>query len=200
MIRRYSAEPVAPSQIDRMLKNAVRAPNAGFSQGWSFLVLDSPDDVARFWAATTPDGSAEGKAPDAAEAPNRWLEGMRSAPVIIVPLSSKAAYQRRYSEPDKGWPEHEEPRWAVPYWHVDAGMAALLILQTVVDEGLGACFFGLPPGSTDAFRAEFEVPAEYAPVGAVTVGHPAERSPTGSATRRRRKSMDDVIHRGHWGR
>jgi len=33
----------------------------------------------------------------------------------------------------------------VPYWHIDTGMAALLILQTAVDEGLGACFFGIPP-------------------------------------------------------
>ena len=35
-------------------------------------------------------------------------------------------------------------RWPVPYWHIDTGMAALLILQTAVDEGLGACFFGIP--------------------------------------------------------
>ena len=33
----------------------------------------------------------------------------------------------------------------MPYWDVDAGMAALLMLLTAVDEGLGACFFGVPP-------------------------------------------------------
>ena len=28
-------------------------------------------------------------------------------------------------------------------------MAALLMLQTVTDEGLGACFFGIPPTQID---------------------------------------------------
>lgn len=189
MIRRYSAQPVAKDSVDRMLRNAVRAPNAGFTQGWAFLVLDRPDDVARFWTATTP-GPAD----------SRWLVGMRGAPVIIVPLSSKAAYVRRYAESDKGWPADEEPRWSVPYWHVDAGMAALLILQTAVDEQLGGCFFGLPPDRVGAFRAEFEIPDEYTPVGAVTIGHPEERQSTGSPTRRGRRPIDDLVHRGQWRR
>ena len=38
-----------------------------------------------------------------------------------------------------------------PYWDIDTGMAALLILQTAVDTGLGACFFGLPAHKIDAF-------------------------------------------------
>ena len=59
----------------------------------------------------------------------------------------------------------------MPYWHIDTGMAALLILQTAVDEGLGACFFGIPPEQMDAFRDAFGVPAAYTPIGAVTVGH-----------------------------
>ena len=55
MVRRYDPDrPVDPAVLDRMLANAVRAPSAGFSQGWAFLVLDDPADVARFWAATTP--------------------------------------------------------------------------------------------------------------------------------------------------
>ena len=37
-------------------------------------------------------------------------------------------------------------------------MAALLILQTAVDEGLGACFFGIPGEHTDAFRQAFGIP------------------------------------------
>ena len=52
MVRRYDPDqPVDPAVVDRMLANAVRAPSAGFSQGWAFLVLDRPADVDRFWAA-----------------------------------------------------------------------------------------------------------------------------------------------------
>ena len=55
MVRDYSDEPVDPAVVDLALANAVRAPSAGFSQGWAFLVLDTPDDVRRFWAATAED-------------------------------------------------------------------------------------------------------------------------------------------------
>lgn len=192
MVRRYDPDrPVDPGVVDRMLDNAVRAPSAGFSQGWAFLVLDRPDEVTRFWSATTPDG--------AAAAPSRWLRGMRTAPVVIVPLSCKDAYLDRYAQKDKGWTDRDDARWPVPYWHVDTGMAALLILQTAVDEGLGACFFGVPGDRWDAFREAFGVPAEYTPVGAVTVGHrTGGTGAKGSPARRPRRATAEVVHRGGW--
>jgi len=187
MVRRYADTPVDPVVVDRMLEHAQRAPNAGFTQGWAFLVLDSPEDVALFWEST---GAA-------AEARNAWLDGMRTAPVVIVPLASKAAYLDRYAEPDKGWTDRDEGRWPVPYWHVDAGMAALLILQTAVDEGLGACFFGIPGEHLDGFRKAFGIPQAYAPVGAITVGHRvADAGAAGSPSRRERRT--DAVHRGRW--
>lgn len=192
MVRRYTAEPVAPASVDRMLRNAVRAPNAGFTQGWAFLRLDEPEAVARFWESTTPPHGDGGE--------SSWLRGMRTAPVIIVPFSSKSAYVRRYAEADKGWSAEDEPRWTVPDWHVDAGMASLLILQTAVDEGLGGCFFGIPAERVDAFRSAFMIPAEYEPAGAITIGH-AEPSRVrgGSPTRRPRQPLDELVHRGRWG-
>ena len=53
MVRRYADRPVAPEALDRLLANATRGPSAGFSQGYAFLVLDTPEDVARFWAGAT---------------------------------------------------------------------------------------------------------------------------------------------------
>ena len=52
MVRRYSPEPVDRAVLDRVLRNALRAPSAGYSQGWAFLVLDEPADVERFWKVT----------------------------------------------------------------------------------------------------------------------------------------------------
>jgi nitroreductase len=193
MIRRYDDRPVDPALVDRMLEHAIRAPSAGFSQGWAFLRLEEPDDLARFWRATTPD------APEDAEE-SAWLRGMRTAPVVIVPLSNRSAYLDRYAEPDKGWTDRDEARWPVPYWHIDTGMASLLVLLTAVDEGLGACFFGIPPERIDAFRAEFGVPGEYLPIGAITVGHRVpDTGAAGSAARRPRRGVDEVVHRGRWG-
>jgi len=188
MVRTYSADPVDPAVVERMLANALHSPSAGFSQGWAFLLLDEPADIQRFWEATSD--------PDAA--PDSWLRGMRSAPVIIVPLSCKAAYLDRYAEPDKGWTDRDETRWPVPYWHIDTGMASLLILQTAVDVGLGACFFGIPPERIALFRDEFAVPSDYTPIGAITVGHSAATAGGKGSARRGRRPADEVVHRGSW--
>jgi nitroreductase len=85
----------------------------------------------------------------------------------------------------------------VPYWHIDAGFASLLVLLTAVDEGLGACFFGIPPDRIAAYRDTFGVPADYTPIGAITVGYPApdRRSPS---LKRGRRPVDQVVHRGRW--
>jgi nitroreductase len=185
MVRRYADRPVDPAAVDRLLDNATRGPSAGFSQGTELLALTEPDDVALFWTAT---GAA-------VDSHNSWLDGMRSAPVVIVPLADESAYRRRYAEPDKARPEEAE--WSVPYWHVDTGMAALLILQTAVDEGLGACFFGIPPEHLDEFRAAFGVPPRLVPIGAITVGHRLDDAgPPGSPARRRRRT--DAVHRGRY--
>ncbi len=189
MVRNYTDEPVASAVVDRILANALHAPSAGFSQGWGFLLLDTREDVERFWRATTEDDDT---------APDDWLSGMHRAPVIVVPLSCKQAYLDRYAAPDKGWTDKDETRWPVPYWDIDTGMAALLMLQTVTDEGLGACFFGVPRESWPAFRAEFDIPEEYTPIGALTIGHraPDTKSPS---LKRGRKPVNDVVHHSRWG-
>jgi nitroreductase len=187
MVRNYSDRAVDPAVVDRILSNALHAPSAGFSQGWAFLLLDDQQTVARFWACTTPEG-------DGVDA---WSEGMRRAPVIIVPLSCKREYLERYAAPDKGWTDMDESHWPVPYWDIDTGMAALLMLLTVTDEDLGACFFGIPPEMIAPFRAEFGVPDDYMPIGALSIGHRAEDRPSPSLKRGRR-STDEVVHRSRW--
>jgi nitroreductase len=83
---------------------------------------------------------------------------------------------------------------------MDAAMASLLILLTAVDEGLGACFFGIPPAHEAETRAAFGIPDDFDPVGAITLGHRAtEEQPSGSPTARKRKPLADVVHRGSWG-
>lgn len=189
MVRRYLDRPVDPAFLARALTHATRAPSAGFTQGWDFLVLRTTADVQAFWQAT---------APEAGEArPDSWLEGMQTAPVVIVVLTSEAAYRSRYAEPDK---ESAGRRAAdMPWWQIDAAMAALLILQTATDEGLGACFFGVPRAGVPNLRASFGIPEDVAPIGAITLGYPDPAPASGSPTRRRRRSVAEVAHDGRWG-
>jgi nitroreductase len=181
MVRSYDADrPVARSTVAALLDLAIRAPSAGFSQGWRFLVLDEASARDRFWAATSDGGE-----------PDRWLRGMRTAPVLILTLADKQAYLDRYAEPDKGWSDRDENRWPVPYWLVDAGMASLLILLGSVDAGLGSCFFGVPGESLPQLRAAFGIPERLTPVGVISIGYPAadRRSPS---LGRGRREIDEV--------
>jgi nitroreductase len=188
MVRAYDPErPVPDEVVDGLLRNAIRAPSAGFSQGWDFLVLRKAADRDRFWRVTAEPG-----------APDSWLQGMQTAPLLVVCLSDKDTYLDRYAEPDKGWTDRDEARWPVPYWDVDTGLAALLMLLTAVDAGLGSCFFGLPPARHEDFRAAFDVPANRTPVGVVAVGYaaPDRRSPS---LRRGRRPVAEVAHDGRFG-
>lgn len=191
MVRNFTDAPVDDVVRDRILRNALHAPSAGFSQGWAFLVLEIAADRDLFWRSTGADPT------DAADQPSPWLEGLRRAPLLVVPLSHRDAYLDRYAEPDKGWTDRAEDRWPVPYWDIDTGMASLLMLLTVVDAGLGACFFGVPPEHHSSFRASFGVPDGYVPIGTIAIGHRAPDRPSPSL-RRGRRGLDDVVHRGRW--
>jgi nitroreductase len=186
MVRDYTDEPLDPEAVERILASALRAPSAGFSQGWEFLALTEHADRERFWPFVPT---------SLAPAP-----GLRRAQLVVVAVADKRAYLERYAEPDKGWDDRAEERWPVPYWHVDTGMAALLMMLTAIDEGLGACFIGILPEHLPAFKAEFGVPAELEPIGAVTVGHrPPDLARQGSSFARRRRPPEEIIHRGQWG-
>jgi nitroreductase len=191
MVRDYDPDrPVPPEVRERLLEHAIRAPSAGFSQGWAFLVLEDAADRERFWrASTSPEDEARMDA---------WLTRMRRAPLLIVPLSHKAAYLERYAAPDKGWTDRDEARWPVPYWDIDTGMATLLMLLTAVDEGLAAAFFGIQPPRLAPFREAFGVPAEYTPIGCVSVGYAGSDDRRSPSLARGRRGVDEVVHRGRW--
>jgi nitroreductase len=87
--------------------------------------------------------------------------------------------------------DRDEVRMPIPYWYIDTGFTALLMLLAAVNEGLGAVFFG-PPDIAD-FRARFGVPDEWTPIGAIAVGHPdLPADPVPPARASERKSLPRV--------
>ncbi len=189
MVRRFDPERSVPrGMVEQALNAAVRAPSAGFSQGWDFVVLDGPDARHRFWTAA----SQWDKEPDA------WLRGVSAAPVLVLCLSNPQAYLDRYAEPDKGWTDRDPGRWPVPYWDVDTGMAALLMMLSAVDQGLGALFFGVPAGAHDSVRRAHGIPDSHRLVGVVALGY--ERSRVVSPSLRRgRRGLESVVHWDRYG-
>jgi nitroreductase len=187
MVRTFQDAPVVPEVVERILRAGQRAPSAGYTQGFAFLVFHGPEETGRFWEVSSAGGEAI------------WLAGVRPAPVVVVPLTSKRVYLERYAESDKGWTDLDEARWPAPYWYVDAAFASMLMLLAAVDEGLGALFFGLFPPAIAEFKAAFGVPQDWEPIGAIAMGHPAPVDPAPSSRNTRpRKPLNEIVHRGRW--
>ena len=185
MVRTFESGRVDPSIVERILRRGQRAPSAGYSQGFEFLLLEGPDQTALFWEASTADEPV--------------LQGVRASPIIVIPFASKDVYLDRYAEEDKKWEDRDESRWPVPYWYIDAAFASMLILLSAVNEGLGALFFGLHPPTIPRVKETFGVPDGWDPIGAIAIGHPAGEDPVrSSAHTRRRKPFEEVVHRGSW--
>jgi nitroreductase len=183
MVRRFADREVPGEVVDRILEAALRAPSAGFAQGIELVLLDRPGQLARFWEITDPRGRKGG--------------GEGGPPVIVIPFADKTRYLERYSAPDKqGLGMDAEEGWPVPYWDLDAAMAAMLMLLAAVDEGLGGWLFGIFHGEDELLRW-LKAPAGVRPIGALGFGypHPDERG-RGSALARARRPFEDVVHRG----
>jgi nitroreductase len=192
MVRAYTEEPVAPDVRDRILTAANRAPSAGFSQGYALVTLEGPEQLGPFWELVTRyHGDEQNAGPS--------FEPVTRAPLVVVPLSNKDIYLDRYARQDKGWTDRDEAHWPVPYWDIDTGFTALLMLLAAVEEGLGALFFGIPPDLIAEFRGLYGVPEAYMPIGAVAIGHPdpaADKGGSGKVIKRR--TLDELVHRGRW--
>ncbi len=190
MVRTFDADrEVAEQVIVEAVDAAIRAPSAGFTQGWDFVVLRTDEERAAFWDAAVTD--------EARSTPDRWLRGVSSAPCLIVCCSDPDAYRRRYAEPDKAG---DEPHpWPIPYWDVDTGMAAMLMLLTAVDHELGGLFFAVPAHAMNAVGAALSIPDGRRLVGVVALGYPAPNDVRSPSLARGRRPVNDVAHAGRFG-
>ncbi|MGE3074128.1 MAG: nitroreductase family protein [Dehalococcoidia bacterium] len=189
MVRSFEDRPIPPEIVERIIRNARRGPSAGFSQGVEFLVLDGREQTGQYW-----DLEQLNQAPETAP---QW-PSIRNAPLIIAFLSDKAAYIARYSRPDKEWTNMaDESLWPVPFWDIDAGMAAMLVLLTAVDAGLGACFVGVVDQAE--FKSRFGIPERMNVVGCTLIGYPETNDVPSPSLARGRRPATEVVHRGKWG-
>ncbi|MGL4744196.1 MAG: nitroreductase family protein [Dermatophilaceae bacterium] len=188
MVRRFDpAVPVSVDVVRDLVALAVRAPSAGFTQGWDFVVLLDSGDRARFWETASDPGPSDA-----------WRRGVSAAPALVLCLSDPERYLDRYREPDKGWADRSVERWPVPYWDTDVAMAAMVLLLGAQDRGLGALFFGVPADRHGPVREAFGIPTDRRIVGVVALGAESRRV-SGSVGTRPRRPLGEVMHLGRFG-
>jgi nitroreductase len=188
MVRSFSPRPIPPEVLTKVLDLARRVPAAGNTQGLDLVVLEG-EETQRYWKTSLPDEQ---------RATFPW-PGLLDAPVLIIPVGSPSAYIERYSEPDKARTGlgASEAAWGVPYWYVDTAFAAMITLLAAVDAGLGALFFGQFEHE-HALKLALGIPEDRRPVGTIAIGYAAEEQRSSVSSRRPRRRLDEVVHRGGW--
>jgi nitroreductase len=187
MVRHYTGERVPRDVLERIVATVRRAPSAGFSQGQRLLVVDDPSLLARL----AEEDELEGMEP--------WFA---TAAAHVLVLAREQDYHDRYTSRDKldatGGTEID---WPVPYWHVDAGAALMLVLLAAIEEGLAAGVYGIVPADQPRLRELLHIPDELAIVAGITLGHGAPDPEWSAATSRatqRRRTLDEVVHWNTW--
>jgi nitroreductase len=185
MVRHYTGEPVGRDVLERIVGTVRRAPSAGFSQGQRLLVVDEPELLAEL-------------AKDEARDAEAWFG---SAAAHVVVLTREQDYHDRYNRPDKlDATGGEEIVWPVPFWHVDAGAALMLVLLAAIEEGLASGVYGVQVDDQPRWRELLQIPDDLTIVAGITLGVAApdpEWSKRTSRATQRRKTIDELVR---WNR
>jgi nitroreductase len=188
MVRHYTGEPAPREALERIVATVRRAPSAGFSQGQRLLVVDDRELLA--WIAAL--GDAE--MPEGVEP---WFE---TAAAQVFVMTREADYHERYQSDDK-LQDGEEIEWPVPFWHVDAGAAMMLVLLAAIEEGLAAAVYGIFGDEERKLRDLLRIPDDLTLVAGISIGYPLPDpgwSSKTSRTTQRRRTLDELVRWNGW--
>jgi FMN reductase [NAD(P)H] len=193
MVRAYEHERISRSAIERIVGTVRRAPSAGFSQGQRLLVVTDAETRRQIAELLDENSPIRGRVPKN----EQWIT---AAPVLIVVGVREDDYHDRYRKPDK-LVDGREIEWPIPYWHFDAGAAAMLILLAAIDEGYAAGIFGVFMEALEAFKAVLAIPEDVAVACCITLGKPADDSSWSAVSSRltqARRPVDDLVRWERW--
>lgn len=186
-VRSYTGERVPREVLERIARAGRRGPNAGYSQGLRILVVDDPGTIEALVQE------------DADERSRAWFT---NAAAHFFVLTREQDYHDRHTQPDKlAATGGVEVVWPVPFWHVDAGAAMMLIMLAAIEEGLGAGVYGVVVEDDARVRELLAIPDDLTIVVGITVGRPAEDPDwdrASSAFSQRRRAHDDVVRWNRW--
>jgi coenzyme F420-0:L-glutamate ligase / coenzyme F420-1:gamma-L-glutamate ligase len=172
-VRAFTTAPVSPDAVRRAIAAAITAPAPHHSQPWRFAVLETEaartrllDDMLAAWKA---DLTADGFTPEQIAKRVRRGEPLRKAPLIIVPcLVADAAHM---------YPDSRRNASERAMFLVAMGAAIENLLVALAVDGLGSCWISSTLFCREAATQALGLPADWEPMGAIGVGHPAAPAP-----------------------
>ncbi len=171
-IRAFTAEPVDPAAVSRAIATALTAPAPHHSEPWRFVVLESAgartallDAMREAWTA---DLRGDGFTPEQITRRLRRGDVLRNAPLIVVPcLVTDAAHD---------YPDERRNRSEQAMFTVSMGAAVQNLLIALAVDGLGSAWISSTLFCQEVAARVMDLPDGWRPMGAIAVGHPAERA------------------------
>jgi coenzyme F420-0:L-glutamate ligase/coenzyme F420-1:gamma-L-glutamate ligase len=171
-IRAFTAEPVDPAAVRRAIATALTAPAPHHSEPWRFVVLQSAAArtalLAAMREAWTADLRGDGFTREQITRRLRRGDVLRHAPLIVVPcLVTDAAH---------AYPDERRNRSEQAMFTVSMGAAVQNLLVALAVDGLGSAWISSTLFCQEVAARVMDLPDGWRPMGAIAVGHPAERA------------------------
>lgn len=185
-MRRFKSDPVPDDVLLKVLEAGVRAPNAGGSEQWFFIVVKDPEvrrklhdlllEAHEFYATRAL------KTPLPPDKVSKWVQRIREGMYLAPAYIAGYADLRRTT--------HVEELIELEKIYATQSVAAALENMLLVAHalGLGAVWLGVPLLLKDKFDELLRPPEKCVLQGIIALGYPAETPRT-----RPRKPLSDVV-------